>query len=356
MRCVPFIVGEQLMKRTGWTIAAVLFLASGHVEAAERDDAECKEEKHLVGSCTEAAKFTCSAAKVSASEKEGGAKDQEQKQTMAQQKANGAVKKCNAAGDAQRAQRCAERDRLWDALGRANEAARQARAAATRAVNEEHRVCGDMEALCSLARERQNACTAHPRYVTPPLGTDVILGFQLSDAAQLRFPRMDGVPSSMLANVAAFGVVLQWGHLEVMPEIFLLGTTAKVTNAGTNVSESATGIGGGGGLRVAVGWADAVGGGFYFSLFPSLSAWKLGASSGGQSIYSANATELGVDLGFGYKIQLNSRARLDIFAQAFRFGVRPQQQSTVDFTTYPTLGVGIDLFPAATRWPGKSDP
>jgi hypothetical protein len=204
--------------------------------------------------------------------------------------------------------------------------------------------CDEFDVAEAACKTEGEAC-AQPPPDTDPKPDSWLIGFQPSVAAQLRIPQLSGLPPVFFANLVGIGVSFQTQHIEILPVAHFIGSVTDLQGPGAGQTPQASGVGVDGGLRVAVGWFDARTGGFYFSAYESASWLRLNATFSGNTPYSVSTTEISTDLGFGYKVPLSRKFRLDIFASAVHVGVRPGANNIVDLTSYPTLGLGLDLLP-----------
>jgi hypothetical protein len=205
------------------------------------------------------------------------------------------------------------------------------------------KACADLKANTTACEDAKRTCPESPKYRKPD---SLLLGLQVSDAAQIRIPQLDGLPAALFVNLLGVGALLQKEHVELLFQGHLMDSSTtvavQVPNASASQEQHAKGIGGDVGVRVAVGWFDALSGGFYFSAYPAYSVWNLNATFDSKTSYNARVTEVSADFGFGYKVRLNDHFRFDILASAVHVGVRPEAKGIVNLTSYPTLGFGLD--------------
>jgi hypothetical protein len=169
-------------------------------------------------------------------------------------------------------------------------------------------------------------------------------GLALSEAAQIRIPRVDGVPNAF-SNVVGLGFLLRVRHIiEFAPQARLIYsfTTASVSNNGVDESASARGVGWELGLRFAMGWFSEGRSGVYFYGYPAFSSWSLHGNFSNGSTFSADINEFSTEAGAGYKLSLDGKWGLDFFASAFHLGFRPQEREIVSVTSYPAIGAALD--------------
>lgn len=173
----------------------------------------------------------------------------------------------------------------------------------------------------------------------------LVAGFHISEAAQIRIPRVDGVPNTF-SNVLGAGGVIRLNRIEISPQISLIYslTRASVRTNTEEFSTEATGLGWDLGARLAFGWFGVRKGGFYFSFYPAYSHWNLEGVFRDGSTFSATVDEFATEIGFGYKIAPQKRWQFDFGFSVLHLGFRPSEDEIVSITSYPAFIIRAERF------------
>lgn len=164
----------------------------------------------------------------------------------------------------------------------------------------------------------------------------------VSEAVQLRFPRVDGVPNTF-SNVAGGGglIMLRWVELSPQAHLIYSFTRVEVDNGGVMTTANASGLGWDAGMRIAVGAFGKPGNRFYAFAHPQFASWHLKGEFASGTTFDANVVEFATEFGVGIHMPVSRGLALDLFTSVVHLGFRPQEEEIVSVTSYPTIGVSV---------------
>jgi hypothetical protein len=168
------------------------------------------------------------------------------------------------------------------------------------------------------------------------------VGIFISEAMQMRMPKVDQVPDTF-SNVVGGGALVRLRWVEFSPQAHLIYsfTEVKVQEGAISRATNASGGGFDLGLRIAVGAFEKPGNQWYAFAYPQFSSWHLEGNFGDGQMFEAKVVEFATDFGAGYTLPVTRRLSIDIFAAFVHLGFRPQENQIVSATSYPTFGVNV---------------